>query len=51
MYLFIDEKDTENCGLKVPRPYEAQLFGQTFLPQSPRQETFWASAGFESAGK
>ena len=26
---------------------EAELFGQISLLQSPRQETFWASAGFE----
>ena len=24
------------------------IFGQISLPQSPRQETFWASVGFES---
>ena len=34
--------DTNNWGLKV------ELFGQISLPQSPRQGTFWASAGFKS---
>ena len=27
------------------------LFGQISLPQSPRQETFWESAGFDSVEK
>ena len=40
--------DTNNWGLKVLGPYESEFFGQISLPQSPRQETFWASAGFES---
>ena len=46
IYFFI-YIDTNNWGLKVPGPYQAELFGQISLPQSPRQETFWASAGFE----
>ena len=46
-YLFF-HIDTNNWGLKVPGPYQAELFGQISLTQSPRQETFWASAGFES---
>ena len=48
IYLYID---TNNSGLKVPSHYQAELFGQISLPQSPRQETFWASAGFESTEK
>ena len=47
IYLFI-YIDTNNSGLKVPGHYQAELFGQISLPQSPRQETFLASAGFES---
>ena len=43
IFLFI-YMDTNNYGLKVL----AQIFGQISLPQCPRQETFWASAGFES---
>ena len=31
--------------------YKAELLGQISLPQSPRQETFWASAGLESTEK
>ena len=46
-YLFI-YIDTNNSGLKVPGHYQAELFGQISLPQSPRQETFWASVRFES---
>ena len=34
--------------MKVPGPYEAEVFGQISLPQSSRQETFLPSAGFES---
>ena len=47
-YLLFIYIDTDNSELKVPGPYQAELFGQISLPQSPRQETFWASAGFES---
>ena len=43
--------NTNNLGLKVHDPYKAELFGQISQPQSPRQETFWASAGFESTEK
>ena len=50
MYLFI-HIDTNNCGLEVPGPYQAELFGQISLPQSPRQETFWALMGFEGTEK
>ena len=50
IYLFIHfiHIDTNNLGLKVPGPYYAELFGQLSLPQSPRQETFLPSEGFES---
>ena len=34
--------------MKVLGPYYAEIFGQIFLPQSPRQEKFWVLAGFES---
>ena len=37
--------------MRVPGPYLAELFGQLSLSQNPRQETFWASAGFESVEK
>ena len=40
--------DTNNWRLKVPGTYQAELFGQIPLPESPRQKTFLASAGFES---
>ena len=31
------------------RPILSRAFREISLPQSPRQETFWASAGFERA--
>ena len=37
LFIYID---TNNSGLKVPGPYQAELLGQTSLPSSPRQETF-----------
>ena len=40
---------TEDC--KYPAHIKHSFFGQISLPQSPRQETFWASAGFESTEK
>ena len=46
-YLLFIYIDTDNSELKVPGPYQAELFGQISLPKSPGQETFWASAGFE----
>ena len=39
---------TYEWGLKVRGPYQAEPLGQISLTQSPRQETFWASAGFEN---
>ena len=47
-YLFIYYITTNTRGLKVPDPYQAELLGHISLLQCPRQETFWASAGFES---
>ena len=47
IYLFI-YIDTNNSGLKVPGLYQEKILRQISLPQSPRQETFWALVGFES---
>ena len=48
IFLFINI-DTDNSGLEVLGPYQAELFGQIFILKSPRQETLWTSTGFESA--
>ena len=47
---FIMEKLTIEMTMKAISPYQA-LSEQLALPQSPRQETFWASAGIESTDK
>ena len=44
------EKLTIEMTMKAISPYQA-LSEQLALPQSPRQETFWASTGIESTGK
>ena len=44
-FIYFIYVDTNNSGLKVPilsRAFRANI------PQRPRQETFWASVGFES---
>ena len=51
IFLFITQIYSFSENLKYPAYIKHSLLGQISLSQSPRQEIFWAPAGFENAEK